>query len=1630
MRARLGALRQDLHAHKTELRTFAGEVGGMFRGAAGGIVVFNQGLDLANRGLHAVDATLGRVIRKGVEFESAFAGVRKTVNATEEQFRSLERGILAMSVRMPFAASSIADVEAAAGQLGIKAKDISGFTETMIRLGVTTNLSATNAATAIARFANITGLAAKDVDRFGSTIVALGNTSATTEAEIVEMARRIAGAGATIGVTTPAILGIAAALSSVGIEAELGGSAVTRAMLAMSKAVQSGGKDLADFGKVAFGNQKNAGGAFAQLFRERPDQAFSKFVEGVGKLGQGSFNVLERLGLDDIRILQVLQQLGNAQGLVADRVNAATVAWRENTALMKEARERFATTESQLLILANRLTKVGIEAFRNAEPGIKALIDATGDWITSNEQLLRSDLEGWLTGAAGAASSLVQSLPGIATSVENAAGSIKSTFDTVTGIWNSLPEDLRSVLIAGAAGRLILKSGGAGVGAYLANEASGGDPAATLAGGAAGFFSAAALKKLGSAAWSEISRGWATRGAATAAEAAAARSAATAAGTGLYAAGGAAPSVQAAVTAAAPSLTGTLVPIIGGAGTIIAFSVVPYAVATAKPASQAFKEAESAFAAEQERLNREPPGLRPSDFGPGDFRLARVRRATLTAAGANDAEIKARQSIEGGQSSLSDADLEYLDGLAKAQARKDAAGGGGPAEPNEEALARQREQLSAIVDLRGREVDFLEASGASIAQLREAEDRRYAASLAALNAEKEAGGLAEKQESLALEHKQRVLDLDRREQDASAAVLENDVARAQLAEKIASQKFEDAQAQGASQAELIQLAGNLEAAEKRTLEVLIAQKQARIDQLQATGGPAAASEIAGLAIEVEALNAEIARGPRHVKELTDSFVDLSDIVTSSLSDAITGIAIGTGKLSDLARRTGQTVAARFTEAFIKEKIGNFDLKFKANFLQDLPLIGKQSGTSVSNRFAEGFATGAAGDGSTITGIATSAGGGMSIDPSTVGYASLPDGQVAAYDATGSQVASGNPISQVAQAGSASSSAGAAGGSTGAAAAGAAAAIVAMVVAVTGAIQEAHRLRQQGGYTGNQIAKKGTRAGIESVGLPGFLGDIAYYGLSDVDKPFSARSLFSGMASGGLSYGLGAIVKALSQPKSEGVFVRKRLQKLLDEQGIPRVGSDIKQSRNDGPIVDLPGLGPVELDAIRRKDNVLGAGLTGGLGGGIGAAFTPLWLKSGIDDFGLNFAGGLSFRNFNAYGGGLDNLASLTGTYVNTDPKTGKPLDMGRGGPPPAEDVGRAVLTNAALMGLSFEDARNQVRRVNQSAAGGDFETGLNRLLAVRSQQLQALADGDKLMRRTRPSAGGAGGDDPTVDIPVTPEMIDAEFKNDLLSLIDSFTPLSDAIDKAKIATLAFNDAGQITIENLQQGIDDFTNAIGGVGDAFRTLIEGGSIEDAADDIGKSFADTVINRAIEEFLKTKLDPQFTAAIVDYEKGIEALLAGDSASAKAYFDRALAERQAATEDTVKVLNEIAPYLRDGTDLANLTDTTGSGKGGILYEPNFSDPTPYTPYGGAHGPDMTYGSAESDSSTYASSMQGQSDSVVGAIRALAASLGAYSERPVAADVKVLLDGRDITAAVTRADRLLHTAQPTSTPSSAGLA
>lgn len=346
-------------------------------------------------------AALGAATKAAMDWESAWAGVTKTVDGTPEQMAEIEAGLRGLAKTLPSTHTEIAGVAEAAGQLGVKREDIISFTKTMIDLGETTNLTAEEAATDIAQIANVMGTSGDEIDNFGAALVALGNDGASTEKEILSMAQRIAGAGKLVGASEADVLALSNTLASMGVKAELGGGVATRALLKTYAAVKDGGPVLEAFAKTAGVSATD----FAKAFETSPVAALELFTKGLGRVKDEGGNVVEALrdvGMKGTEELQVMLALAGAGDLLADSLALGSKAWEENTALIEEATKRYETTESKVKVAWNNIKDAAIDAGAVMLPVVSGIAEGISG-LAQTFGSLPAPVQGAISGIGGVA---------------------------------------------------------------------------------------------------------------------------------------------------------------------------------------------------------------------------------------------------------------------------------------------------------------------------------------------------------------------------------------------------------------------------------------------------------------------------------------------------------------------------------------------------------------------------------------------------------------------------------------------------------------------------------------------------------------------------------------------------------------------------------------------------------------------------------------------------------------------------------------------------------------------------------------------------------------------------------------------------------------------------------------------------------------------------------------------------------------------------------------------------------------------------------------------------------------------------------------------------------------------------
>ena len=387
-----------------------------------------------------------RMYGNATDYESAFAGVKKTTDATEAEYEALYEGLLQISETNPTGFVDAAGIMEMAGQLGVAKEELLGFTQAYIGLQEATNINGENGAADIARFLNVTEKSTANIDRVGGVIVGLGNNFATTEQEILSMATRMGATADLAGFSSAEILAFSAALSSVGINAEAGGSAAGKLMKKMQLAAEVGGQAqeklagagynydsgldfvnslssmkkqdmvviadkmgmtvdaLQDLGNSwlsfdQFSEVMGISGAdFLKGWDASPAESMLAFFQGLGNLdpekGNSVLAQLAEMDITEIRLSNLVAAMSGNADLFRDALALAygQYAVDPNTnAMAEEVAKRYETQESQNKMLGNKMENTMADFGQNIVNAVQPGLDKMNELLTAFNNLSEAD---------------------------------------------------------------------------------------------------------------------------------------------------------------------------------------------------------------------------------------------------------------------------------------------------------------------------------------------------------------------------------------------------------------------------------------------------------------------------------------------------------------------------------------------------------------------------------------------------------------------------------------------------------------------------------------------------------------------------------------------------------------------------------------------------------------------------------------------------------------------------------------------------------------------------------------------------------------------------------------------------------------------------------------------------------------------------------------------------------------------------------------------------------------------------------------------------------------------------------------------------------------------------------------
>jgi TP901 family phage tail tape measure protein len=319
-------------------------------------------------------APLGLATQAAMDFESAFADVRKVVDfPTPDAPRALSNDLLALSTDIPVVANGLTKIAAAAGAAGIQFGELTTFTKDAAEMSIAFQMTAKDSGQSLSELRNIFGLTQNEVRSLGDSVNYLSNNMASEAPAILDVLSRVGGTAKVIGMTGQEIGAFASAMLSTGTPAEVVATGLNAVIMRLSTATQQSKDFQTGLEGLGLGARE-----LETAMRRDAAGSIQSFLEVV----QNSKDPLSTLSLlfgaeyaDDVaKLSSNLVLVKQGLGLVADSTSYAG-------SMSKEYEVRLATTENKLLLLGNQFNAISIKIGETFLPIFGKALDIGRDFL-------------------------------------------------------------------------------------------------------------------------------------------------------------------------------------------------------------------------------------------------------------------------------------------------------------------------------------------------------------------------------------------------------------------------------------------------------------------------------------------------------------------------------------------------------------------------------------------------------------------------------------------------------------------------------------------------------------------------------------------------------------------------------------------------------------------------------------------------------------------------------------------------------------------------------------------------------------------------------------------------------------------------------------------------------------------------------------------------------------------------------------------------------------------------------------------------------------------------------------------------------------------------------------------------
>lgn len=298
-----------------------------------------------------------------ISYEKSFSDVERT---TENFFTSAKIGeaanvakeeLKSLAAEIPVAFGKITEIATIGNQLGIAQGAIGAFSETVAKFSAATGVSVDSTAMSFGRIGELLNVPAIQFENLGSSIAFAGVNAVATEEQILSVTKEIATTAKMAKFSTPDVVGLATALSSLGIAPEAARGSIIRTFAKINKVISEGGDRLQQYANISGMSAE----AFATTWQSNGQVAFDALLAGLQKISDEGGNldtVLRGLGMVNVRDIQAIQKLGDNYSVYASSIQDANKGFEEGSFLADAYGIIQETVAAKLTLVSNNLSNL------------------------------------------------------------------------------------------------------------------------------------------------------------------------------------------------------------------------------------------------------------------------------------------------------------------------------------------------------------------------------------------------------------------------------------------------------------------------------------------------------------------------------------------------------------------------------------------------------------------------------------------------------------------------------------------------------------------------------------------------------------------------------------------------------------------------------------------------------------------------------------------------------------------------------------------------------------------------------------------------------------------------------------------------------------------------------------------------------------------------------------------------------------------------------------------------------------------------------------------------------------------------------------------------------------------------